>query len=100
MKTKPNDIETAPRSRMTVTNQICHAGKIMMKSPVLILLSTIAITQAAIIPFDLSPPGTDAAVGLRPANQVPAVTNSTGSGNEISGGISFDTANSTLTFRR
>jgi hypothetical protein len=40
----------------------------------------------------LSPPGTDKAVGLNWANEVPAVLNSTGSGNEIGNGILFDTS--------
>ena len=55
------------------------------------------IAQAEIIQFNLSPAGTDAAVGLSPLNEVPAATNSTGSGNEISAGISFDTDTSILT---
>jgi hypothetical protein len=57
-------------------------------------------SQAAIIQFNLSPAGTDAAVGLSPLNEVPAATNSTGSGNEISAGISFDTETSILTDSR
>ncbi len=48
-------------------------------------------TQAALVRFALSPPGTDAAVGLSTRNEVPAITNSAGSGGEISGGIVFDT---------
>ena len=64
----------------------------------IVLLSSIAFSQAAVYRFELSPAGTDAAVGLSPGNELPAVANSTGSGNKISGGISFDTANSTLTF--
>ena len=63
---------------------------------ILAFLSTIAAAQATVIEFNLSPTGTDAAVGLRPANETSVVT-STGSGNEISRGISFDTATSTLT---
>ncbi len=55
------------------------------------------VSQAAVIEFDLSPAGKDAAVGLSPLNQVPAITNSTGSGNEISAGMSFDTDTSVLT---
>jgi hypothetical protein len=47
--------------------------------------------QAALVKFQLSPPGTDTAVGLSPSNQVPAATSSTGSGGEISAGIIFDT---------
>jgi hypothetical protein len=61
------------------------------------LVSTLAISQAVIVNFDLSPPGTDRAVGLSPLNEVPAVTNSAGSGNEIGTGISFDTDTLTLT---
>lgn len=56
------------------------------------LFFTAAISsQAALVQFNLSPAGTDAAVGLSPSNQVPAVTNSTGSGDAISGGIVLDT---------
>lgn len=69
-----------------------------MKTALIAMLSAVAVSQAAIVQFDLSPPGTDAAVGLKPANEVPGVTNSTGSGGEISGGISFDTVAGTLTF--
>lgn len=54
-------------------------------------LGLAVIAPAAIIPFDLSPAGSGAAVGLSPLNEVPAVTNSAGSGGEIFGGISFDT---------
>ena len=69
-----------------------------MKATIIALCSAVTVSHAAIIQFDLSPPGTDAAVGMNPANEVPAVTNSTGSGGEISGGISFDTVAGTLTF--
>src|SRR6266404_4465288 len=65
--------------------------------PVCIVLASLAVCKAAIISFDLSPPGTDQAVGLNWANEVPAVTNSSGSGNEIGTGILFDT--STLVLR-
>jgi len=64
----------------------------------LALLSTIAFAQATIIDFDLSPAGSSAALGLSPANEVPAVVTSTGSGNAVSGGITFDTTTSTLSF--
>jgi hypothetical protein len=63
--------------------------------PVPILFAAL-VCNSAIINFDLSPAGTDKAVGLNWANEVPAVTNSTGSGNEIGSGISFDTATLTL----
>ena len=53
-------------------------------------------TQAALVHFALSPPGTDVAVGLSPSNQVPPAVTSTGSGGEISGGITLDTDASTL----
>lgn len=53
-------------------------------------------TQAALVKFALSPTGTDVAVGLSPSNQVPPAVASTGSGGEISAGISLDTDTSTL----
>jgi hypothetical protein len=56
-----------------------------------VFLGSVLSTYAGMVHFDLSPPGTDVAVGLSPSNQVPAVTNSTGSGGTISGGIVFDT---------
>ncbi|HXI72465.1 MAG TPA: CHRD domain-containing protein [Verrucomicrobiae bacterium] len=58
----------------------------------LTLCSTLALAQADLVKFDLVPNG------LNPSNVVPAVTNSTGSGNSISGGITLQTTNSTLTF--
>jgi hypothetical protein len=59
-------------------------------------LSTAAACQAALIPLGICPAGTSAAVGLSPANEVPAVLNSTGSGGPISGGLVFDTDTYTL----
>src|SRR4051812_39194781 len=56
------------------------------------LLASLAASQADIIQFNLSPGG------LSPTNEVPAVTNSSGFGNVISNGISFDTASATLSF--
>lgn len=67
-----------------------------MKMVFALLVSAALSSQASIVYFDLSPPGTSPAVGLSPSNQVPAVTNSTGSGNAISGGIFFDTASDVL----
>lgn len=64
----------------------------------LVFLSSVSFAGATVIDFDLSPTGTSAAVGLSPANENPAAVTSTGSGNEISGGITFDTATSTLSF--
>ncbi len=46
--------------------------------------------------FKLSPPGTSPATGLSPANEVPALTNSSGTGGEILTGITFDTNSLTL----
>jgi CHRD domain-containing protein len=67
-----------------------------MKNSIPLLLMATLSSQAALIHFDLSPPGTDVAVGLSPSNQVPVVTNSTGSGNTISAGIILDTDTSIL----
>ena len=59
-------------------------------------LATAVSAQAAMVKFQLSPPGTDTAVGLSPSNEVPVVINSQGSGGGISGGILFDTASSAM----
>ena len=69
-----------------------------MKRACFLLLCGVISSQASIIHFDLSPAGTDAVAGLSPGNQVPAVTNSTGSGNVVSGGITFDTDTLILSF--
>src|SRR5258706_8138435 len=70
-----------------------HFRHIMKKALSLFALcSALTIAQADIVKFNLAPNG------LSPANVVPAVTNSTGSGNTISGGIALQTTNSTLTF--
>lgn len=71
--------------------------RIATKTTIIALVSAVAVSQAAIIQFDLSPPGTDGGMGLNPANEVPPVINSTGSGNEVSGGIWFDTVDEKLT---
>jgi hypothetical protein len=96
MNTKPTKRKTAVGHRPQSARS-GSAGLLLVKA-VLILIAGAACTQAAIFRFDLSPPGTDVGAGLSPSNEVPAVTNSSGSGNEISGGISFNTSNSTLTF--
>ncbi len=67
-----------------------------MKISYALLLSAALSAQAEVVYFGLSPAGTDFAVGLSPSNSVPAVTNSTGSGNTISGGIVFDTVSDML----
>jgi hypothetical protein len=50
----------------------------------------VSVSQAALYQFDLSPAGTDDAVGLSPLNEVTTPTNSTGSGGEVSGGVVYD----------
>ena len=60
-------------------------------------LGLAVFAQASIIQFDISPTGTDMAVGLSPLNEVPGITNSLGSGNEIGTGITFDTDTGLLT---
>jgi hypothetical protein len=67
-----------------------------MKTLCAVLALAAFSSQAALVHFQLSPPGTDVAVGLSPSNQVPVVTNSTGSGGTISGGIVFDTDSNLL----
>ena len=57
-------------------------------------LALVPIMYAEVYQVDLSP--TNGVPGLSPANEVPAVTNSTGSGGEILSGITFDTDTSTL----
>ena len=61
------------------------------------VVSAIGLAQGAIIEFDLAPTGTSAGVGLRPTNLFPIVTApSTGGGDEISNGISYNTDTNTL----
>jgi len=54
-------------------------------------------TQAAVVNFQISPAGSDSAVGLSSTNEVPAVTSSTGSGGTFSAGILLDTDTAKLT---
>ncbi len=63
-----------------------------------IFVLTAFTSVAAIVDFNLSPPGTDKAVGISPLNEVPAATNSTGSGGEIPPGIFLDTTSRQLGF--
>lgn len=63
-----------------------------------LLVSTLITSQAETLRFKLSPAGTSPAVGLSPANEVPAVTNSNGSGNTVLDGITFDTNTLSLSF--
>jgi sulfur carrier protein ThiS len=71
---------------------------IRASSATLAFFSSLMIAGATVIDFQISPAGTTSATGLSPDNEVPAVLTSTGSGDSISGGISFDTDTSTLTF--
>src|SRR4051812_15177690 len=74
-----------------------HQQQVSSMKTLLVLFTAVTLSsQAALIQFALSPPGTDAAVGLSPLNEVPPATNSTGSGNTISGGIVFNTDTSIL----
>src|SRR5689334_654243 len=68
----------------------------MKKVCILIILAASFSAQAAIVHFNLSPTGTDPAVGLSPSNQVPPAVASSGSGSEISAGIFLDTDRSKL----
>ena len=61
------------------------------------LLAAMAVAQAEIVQFDISPPGTSPAIGLSPANEVPPVLGS-GSGGEILQGLWFDTGTLMLNF--
>lgn len=70
--------------------------KNIRKLGALVIVLAAVACQAELIPFGISPAGSDSAAGLSPANEVPAVTNSTGSGGVISGGIVFDTETSNL----
>ena len=75
-------------------NRLRHRPPSTVRGSILVFLSSLAIAGATVIEFDLSPAGD----GLSPANEVPAVVGITGSGNEISAGISFDTTTSILTY--
>lgn len=69
----------------------------MKRILVLALLAAQAtFLHAAVVLFELSPAGTDNAIGLSPSNEVPPVADSTGSGNVTGTGITFDTTS--LTF--
>ncbi|MEO5712054.1 MAG: CHRD domain-containing protein [Luteolibacter sp.] len=74
-----------------------HSGQQILRNSMLVFLSTFTFAGAKVLDFDLSPTGSDDAVGLSPANEVPAVT-STGTGGAVSGGITFDTDTSILSF--
>src|SRR5579859_1683665 len=65
---------------------------------IIILCASLAASRGDIVKFNISPAGTDAAIGLSPLNETPSLTNSTGSGNAISGGIVLQTTNGMLHF--
>ena len=72
---------------------------LMKKTMSLLTLLAAFASRGDQILFHLSPAGTDSAVGLSPANVVPAVNNSTGSGDIFAGsGIVLDTDSSTFIF--
>lgn len=79
------------------TLQPGYNGSRMLRTSILVFLSTFTFAGARILDFDISPAGKDDAVGLSPTNEVPPVTG-TGSGNAISGGITFNTDTSTLSY--
>ncbi len=70
----------------------------MKMSLTLLSITTALSTYASVVQFEISPPGTDVATGLSPSNEVPAVVNSSGSGDSISAGVLFDTDTSILQF--
>lgn len=72
-----------------------HIKKLL---PATLLLASLVAVQANPLQFKLSPPGSSPALELSPANEVPAVTNSFGSGGEILSGLSFDTNTLRLSF--
>ncbi|TAK93444.1 MAG: CHRD domain-containing protein, partial [Verrucomicrobia bacterium] len=69
-----------------------------MKQFACLCLFTALTSVAAIVDFNLSPPGTDKAVGVSPLNEVPPATNSVGSGGELPPGIFLDTNTRQLGF--
>ena len=63
-----------------------------------ILMAAVASTQAATILFDLSPAGTDRAIGMNGANEVPPNA-SEATGGELGSGISYDDTLNQLNLR-
>jgi hypothetical protein len=84
-KTRENSVARNKRSKIMKVLSILSIG-----------LAVTFSTQAALVRIALSPPGTDVAVGLSPTNEVPPAVTSTGSGGEISAGITLDTDTSIL----
>jgi hypothetical protein len=73
-----------------VGGQAIQSGQLKVYADLTFHVLVPAAHQPVLIPFGISPANTDAAVGLSPANEAPAVLNSTGSGGPISGGLVFD----------
>ena len=96
MKSKQQQSLAALSCPIAATHPFQKGRQSLIRHSMLIFMAGCGLAQADIIEFDISPTGTSPAVGLKPQNEVPAVVGSTGSGNEISGGITFDTATSTL----
>ena len=69
-----------------------------MKKILALTLFAAWTAPAAIVDFNLSPPGTDSGVGLSPLNEVPPASISTGSGGEITPGVFLDTVTRQLGF--
>ena len=67
----------------------------MKKHIAIALFTSVVASQGAVYVFSLSPAGTDNAVGLSPLNEAPPVV-STGSGNVIGNGITYDSSTLTL----
>jgi hypothetical protein len=74
-----------------VGGQAIQSGQLKAYEDLTFHMLVPAAHQPVLIPLGISPANTDAAVGLSPANEAPAVLNSTGSGGPISGGLVFDT---------
>jgi hypothetical protein len=81
-------------------NRAIHyrADDVSMKNVLAILCTAAVSSSAAIIPFGLSPAGTDTAIGLSSTNELSLPIPSTGSGGTVSGGIALDTADNSLRF--
>lgn len=69
-----------------------------MKYSLCLLLAIALTSNASVVDFALSPPGTDNAVGIVPQNEAPPVATSSGSGGVIAPGIFLNTATWELGF--
>ena len=94
--TDPSGVPIAERVDYT-GGQAIVSGQLMPHEDLTFHVLAGAVHQGTLVPFGISPAGTDAAMGWSPFNEVPAVGNSTGSGGTVSAGVWFDTGSSTLT---